>query len=104
MSLAPLGFVGLQGFADAVAITLDKKEGTPFLPLLFSCLFNFHSVFVEGGGSKWLFSVSVGSHSFWDRAVVAVVTFVQENKEERGGKREEMNRTKQDFWEGVLLR
>lgn len=33
VSLAPLGFVGLQGLADPVAITLDKKEGTPFLPL-----------------------------------------------------------------------
>lgn len=56
--------------------------------------------FVGGGGSKWLFIVSVGSHSFRDRAVA----FVQENKEERGGKREEMNRTKQDFWEDVILR
>lgn len=59
---------------------------------------------MEGGGSEWLFIVSVGGHSFWDGAVVAVVTLVQENKEERGGKREGMDRTKQDFWEGVVLR
>lgn len=49
------------------------------------------------GGSKWLFIATVGSHSFWDRAVVAIVTFVQENKEERGGKTGDMDMTKQDF-------
>lgn len=103
MSLAPPGLVGLQGFADPVAITLDEKRRNTFSSsFLFSCLFNFHSVFVEGGGSKWLFIV--GIHSFWDRVVVAIVTFVQENKEERGGKGEEMDRTKQDFWEGIILR
>lgn len=47
--------------------------------------------------------MSVGGHSFWDRAVVAVITFVQENEEERDGKREEMDRIKQDFWEGIIL-
>lgn len=54
MTLAPLWFVGLQDFTNSVAVTLDRKEETPFLPLLFSCLFNFHNAFVKGG-STWHF-------------------------------------------------
>lgn len=86
MTLAPLWFVRLQDFTNSVAITLDRKEETPFLPLLFSCLFNFHNPFVKGG-SAWHFIVRVGSHSFWDRDVAGIVTFVQQNREERGGRK-----------------
>lgn len=86
MTLAPLWFVGLQDFTNSVAVTLDRKEETPFLPLLFSCLFNFHSPFVKGG-STWHFIAPVGSHGFWDRDVAGIVTFVQQNREERGGRK-----------------
>lgn len=65
MSLAPLWFVGLQDFTNPVAVTLERKEKPPFLPLLFSCLFNFHSPSVKGGRTI----APVGDHGFWDRAV-----------------------------------
>lgn len=57
MSLAPLWFVGLEDFTNPVAVTLDRKQETPFLPLLFSCLFSFHSFSVKGG-STWHFIVT----------------------------------------------
>lgn len=84
MSLAPLWFVGLQNFTNPVAVTLDRKEETPFLPLLFSCLFNFHNLFVKGGQYMAAhLTVPAGSHG----SGAGVVTFVQQNREERGEER-----------------
>jgi len=82
MTLAPLWFVGLQDFTNSVAVTLDRKEETPFLPLLFSCLFNFR----ERGQYMAFHSARKESRPL-DKGVAGIVAFVQQNREERGGRK-----------------